>query len=135
MSDEEKSFTVRDRRFKDEGKDHEKVEPPRSKEEPNRSPTEKSSEQYGPVEINFSTFLFSLASSVFIALGEEPNPITREKSINLSQAQETIDLLSILQEKTRGNLTQEEEGLLSNLLYSVRIKYVEMARKKDQSKG
>lgn len=135
MSDEEKGFTVRDRRFKEEGEDHQKEEPARSKEEPKPSPSEKSSEQPRSVEINFSTFLFSLASSVFIALGEEKNPITGEKSINLTQAQETIDLLSVLEEKTRGNLTQEEEGLLSHLLYSVRVRYVELARKKDQPKG
>ncbi len=63
------------------------------------------------------------------------SPITGQKSVNLPQAQETIDLLTLLQDKTRGNLTQEEESLLTNLLFSVRMRYVELARKPDLPKG
>ncbi len=136
MSEEEKGFTVRDRRFKaheeDQQKKNETVQQNQRYQPP---PIKDSFELKKPVEINFSTFIFSLASSAFIALGEEVSPITGQKSVNLPQAQETIDLLTLLQDKTRGNLTQEEESLLTNLLFSVRMRYVELARKPDLPKG
>jgi hypothetical protein len=135
MSDEEKGFTVRDRRIKAEGDELSPAHSTPQREEPRTQPTERITETDKPIALTFTTFLFSLGSSAFIALGEEANPFTGQKSINLPQAQESIDLLSILQEKTRGNLTGEEESLLNNLLFSLRMKYVELARKQGQPKG
>lgn len=83
-----------------------------------------------PVEINFVSFLFSIASSGFVHLGEEPDPLSGEKKVSLPMAKQTIDILSILEEKTKGNLAQDEDQLLKNLLYALRMKYVEAASKK-----
>ena len=75
-------------------------------------------------KINFATFIFSLHSSVLSQLGLLEDPSTGKKTRNLIGAKQTIDILGMLEEKTRGNLTQEEEGMLKNMLYDVRILYV-----------
>jgi hypothetical protein len=78
-------------------------------------------------EIDFGTFVMSLASSVLVHLGEIPHPdlAESEKSeANLPLAKQTIDMLGMLQDKTRGNLSNEEQQLLTNLLYDLRMKYV-----------
>ena len=78
--------------------------------------------------ITFPTFLISLASSAVFHLGEAPNPETGKVERNLALAKQTIDLLSILQEKTRGNLSKEEEQLLQSLVYDLRLRYVAAPR-------
>ena len=70
-------------------------------------------------------FVMSLASSVLVHLGEIEHPESRERAANLPLAKQTIDILGMLREKTRGNLTQEEAQLLDNLLYDLRMKYVD----------
>lgn len=79
-----------------------------------------------PVE--FSTLLLSLASSVVLHLGEMPRPDTGKVERNLELAKQTIDLLGMLQEKTRGNLTKDEADLFESLLYELRLKYVQAVR-------
>ena len=78
----------------------------------------------------FASFIFSLGRSAFVHLGEEPDPVTGEMKVSLPLAKETIDIISLLEEKTRGNLTQDEEQLIKNILYALRIRYVEMASKR-----
>jgi len=80
-------------------------------------------------EINFSSFVFSLSSSVLLHFGEIADPISGKKERNLPMAKQTIDILSILKEKTKGNLTKDEEQLLDNLLAELRIKYVQESKK------
>ncbi len=75
-------------------------------------------------EISFSTFIMSLNSSALVHLGLEADPSTGRRAANLPFAKQTIDILGMLQEKTKGNLDGEEENLLSNLLYELRMKYV-----------
>jgi hypothetical protein len=75
-------------------------------------------------EVNFSTFVYSLSTSALVHLGEIPEPITEKMDKNLPLAKQTIDILGILQEKTKGNLTQEEENLLNSFLYDLRMRYV-----------
>ena len=75
-------------------------------------------------QIDFGLFVMSLASSVLVHLGEIDHPDSRERAANLPLAKQTIDILGMLREKTRGNLTQEESQLLDNLLYDLRMKYV-----------
>ncbi|MFT7622467.1 MAG: hypothetical protein ACI9WU_001640 [Myxococcota bacterium] len=72
----------------------------------------------------FSAFLLGLASNAMLHLGEMPHPESNACEVNLPLACHTIDLLTMLQEKTRGNLTTEEEQMLSRLLYDLRRKYV-----------
>lgn len=78
-------------------------------------------------EITFSAFLFSLGSSAFIHLGALPDPNTGECNKNLPLAKQTIDLLGLLREKTRGNLTPEEEEMFDHLLYDLRMQYIKEA--------
>jgi hypothetical protein len=75
-------------------------------------------------EISFPSFIFSLSSSAFVSLGAIPDPNTGKQEKNLALAKQTIDLLVMLREKTRNNLTQEEENLFDHLLYDLRMSYV-----------
>ena len=74
--------------------------------------------------LNFATFVFSLNSSALVQLGMMEDPMTGEKSKNLPLAKQTIDILSMLEEKTRGNLDTDEAAMLKNILYDLRILYV-----------
>jgi hypothetical protein len=77
--------------------------------------------------VSFSSFLVSLASSAMLHLGEAPDPVTRKHEPNLPLARNTIDLLGLLKEKTKGNLDEEEERLLDTLLHELRSRFVERA--------
>ena len=83
----------------------------------------KASESQLPA-INFSTFIFSLNSSALVHLGLVEDPATGQKSKNIPVAKQTIDLLGMLEEKTKGNLTEDEEKLLKNILHDIRMMYV-----------
>ena len=74
--------------------------------------------------LNFATFIFSLNSSALVQLGMIEDPMTGEKTKNLPLAKQTIDILSMLEEKTRGNLDVDEAAMLKNILYDLRILYV-----------
>lgn len=76
--------------------------------------------------IDFYTFVLSLGSSAFVHLGDAPHPETGEPGQpNLAFAKQTIDILAMLQEKTRGNLTSEEERFLENLLTDLKLRFVQ----------
>jgi len=75
-------------------------------------------------ELTFSAFVYSLSTSVLVHLGEIPEPVTDKMEKNLPLAKQTIDILGILQEKTKGNLTPDEENLLNGFLYDLRMRYV-----------
>ncbi|MBT3218209.1 MAG: DUF1844 domain-containing protein [Proteobacteria bacterium] len=69
-----------------------------------------------------------------VQLGEAPDPATGKKQVNLPLARNTIDLLGLLKEKTKGNLDAEEARLLDTLLYELRTQFVKLAgRKKENS--
>ncbi|HYD47205.1 MAG TPA: DUF1844 domain-containing protein [Terriglobales bacterium] len=99
--------------------------PPPAAAEPE---AERAGQAHPPAEINFSTFLISLGTQAFACLGEIPNPVDHSSSVDLTAAKEMIDILSMLKEKTKGNLDQPEEALLDHLLYDLRLKYVERVR-------
>ncbi|MEO6954249.1 MAG: DUF1844 domain-containing protein [Polyangia bacterium] len=75
-------------------------------------------------ELDFSAFMLSLASSALVHLGELEHPEHANTSENLALAKQSLDILGLLQEKTRGNLTDDEQKLLEQLLYELRLKYV-----------
>ncbi len=77
--------------------------------------------------IDFQTFVLSLCHSVLVHLGDAPNPVDGSQQVNLPLARQTIDLLNVLQEKTRNNLTGEEERTLVQALYDLRMRYVEVS--------
>ncbi len=128
-SEEEKGFKVTDKRrvtLDDQGTDSPKAEPPPKMDQDIKEEEEK------PGRIDFSTFILSLGSSTLTLLGVVEDPIKREKIVNLPQAREMIDLLTILQEKTKGNLSKEEGILLDNLLFDLRMRYVEKKEKSNK---
>jgi hypothetical protein len=79
-------------------------------------------------QLTFSTFMLSLSTSVLVSLGELPDPLKNDKNVNLPLAQQTIGLIEMLLEKTKGNLTVEEDRLVGNMLYDLRMKYIEASK-------
>ncbi|MBQ2761345.1 MAG: DUF1844 domain-containing protein [Mailhella sp.] len=75
-------------------------------------------------EVTFSTFVLSLASSALVHLGEVPNPETGSTSRNEDLARNAIDLLTMLDDKTRNGLTPDESKLMRDVLYELRMKFV-----------
>jgi hypothetical protein len=83
----------------------------------------------GHSPIAFNTFIIGLASTTLIHLGEAANPDTGRTERNLELARESLELLSMLREKTRGNLTDEEEKLFATLLTDLRLRFVEASKR------
>jgi len=79
-----------------------------------------------PVE--FTTFILSLSHSALMHLGEAPDPDTGGLAKNLLLARQTIDLIALLEEKTKGNLPGDEERLLAQILFDLRMRYVEQSK-------
>ncbi|WP_437754078.1 DUF1844 domain-containing protein [Sorangium sp. So ce1389] len=78
--------------------------------------------------LDFSTFVLSIIGSAYVHLGDAPSPEGNEER-NLVLAHQDIDLLTLLQEKTKGNLTGDEERLLETALYDLRMRYVEVSKR------
>ena len=81
------------------------------------------------VPVTFSSFVISLGSSSLMLMGEQVDPQQPAMPVNLPQAKEIIDLLSVLDAKTKGNLTTEEQTVLRDMLYALRMKYVSLTSK------
>ncbi len=75
-------------------------------------------------KVSFSTFINSIAASVFVNLGIINDPLTNKPSKNMAAAKQTIDILGMLEEKTKNNLDKNEESLLKNILHDLRLNYV-----------
>jgi hypothetical protein len=123
--EKDKSFVVRDRRFTAQ-KEEERVSSGEEKrEEPGK---EEAPEAEGPFpEINFTSLILSLSTSALIHLGEVEDPVAKKQSKNLPLAKQTIDLIGMLKEKTKGNLTPEEEKITQQILFDLRMRYVKVA--------
>ena len=80
-------------------------------------------------EVSMATFIFSLSSSALVHLGEIPEPETNRSRVDLPIAKQIIDTLGMLQEKTKGNLDQDEERLLRSVLYDLRMRYIQKSGK------
>lgn len=122
---EEKGFVFKDRRklFQEEEGPAQEA-PPR--EEPVQ-PQEKKPEDpsYPPLpEVNFSTLIVSLSTEILFHLGEIAHPGTGERRKDLVLAKHAIDTLAMLQEKTKGNLSEEEQKLLESMLYDLRMGFI-----------
>ena len=138
-NEEKKDFVVKDRRIfaegepvaeeKDEKEEKETAPADEKKEAETKAAGEEpaAEEQEPPLqfpEINFATFVASLNASALLHLGAIEDPSSGTKNKNLPMAKQTIDILNMLQEKTSGNLSTEEENMLKNILYDLRIMYV-----------
>jgi hypothetical protein len=112
-----KEFTVTDKRSSSRtgGEEH---------REEDRKPSEKKLFSASLPEIDFSTFLFSISSTALLHFGDIPDPMTDKREKNLPMVKQTIDIIEILKEKTKGNLTPEEGNLIDNILYDLRMRYI-----------
>jgi len=122
--EQEKSFTVRDKRFS-ATKEAEVDSKIKEEKKGTESQGADSSEQQVELpEINFVNFLFSISTSALIQMGEIEDPISQQTVKNLPLAKQTIDLIGMLKEKTKGNLTPDETKLIENILFDLRMRYV-----------
>jgi uncharacterized protein DUF1844 len=86
-------------------------------------------EQHGADGISFAAFVLSLAHTAAVHFGDIPDPVIGTTSeANLPAAQQMIDILSLLESKTRGNLSAEERQLLEQILYELRLRFVEIGK-------
>jgi hypothetical protein len=121
-------FTVTDRRIFADEKGEARVEETAAPAEAGKAETKSSATGPGP-GIDFHTFVLSLGSSALLHLGELERPGASGPEKNLPMAKHTIDILAMLQAKTKGNLTPEEAKLMESLLYDLRLRYVESLQK------
>jgi hypothetical protein len=135
----EKDFVVRDRRISPSGEngdsqeqragavgDKDKKEAPAAERAPERGQeniADRKEESPLP-ELDFASFLLSLATTAQVSLGAVPNPQTNLTAQNLPAAKQMIDIIGMLKEKTKSNLTQEEQALIDSILFNLRMQYV-----------
>ena len=119
---EEEGFVIKDSRSSQLSK--EEAENQDSQESSNPARTETAQQPQQPFQIDFSTFIMSLTSSAFYHLGDIADPETGKTETNLPAVHQTIDMLTMLREKTKGNLNEEENKLLEQLIYELQMKYV-----------
>ncbi|MGE3153056.1 MAG: DUF1844 domain-containing protein [Nitrospiraceae bacterium] len=134
-AEEERGFVIRDRRGEKPAEssgpvpDRPAATPKVQVEAPPSSATPGSgvSEgRAGQAPVTFSTFVFSLGTSALMLMGERLDPGQQELPVNLPQAKEIIDILSLLETKTQGNLTSDEQSVLTDMLYALRMKFVDL---------
>lgn len=99
-------------------------EQPAAAAQPQTPPTETDTPQDLP-PVDFAALVMMLTNNVMVFLGQVPNPLTQQPQVDLAQAQHTIDIIMMLREKTRGNLTPEEERFLQELLPQLQMAYVQ----------
>ncbi|HSA60780.1 MAG TPA: DUF1844 domain-containing protein [Nitrospiraceae bacterium] len=127
MAEQEQGFVIRDRRGSGGSEDA----PAASASSKQPAPAPASPSQQAPgLPVTFSSFVISLGSSSLMLMGEQLDAHQTPMPVNLPQAKEIIDLLSVLEDKTKGNLTSEEQTVLRDMLYALRMKYVTLASPK-----
>lgn len=131
MDVEGKGFVIKDKRAVDEKGDlkeekpEEKIEKKEEEKEEKKEEARKEDFQGAPLpEVNFNSLIFSLSSSALLHFGEIADPQTGEKKKDFALAKHTIDVIAMLQEKTQGNLTDEEQKFLESILTDLRWRYV-----------
>jgi hypothetical protein len=130
MDEKEKGFVVKDRRMFSQDSPPPADETPASEERPDPksepAPHDATSGQAEtPLpQINFPTFVASLNASALVHLGVIEDPVSGKAEKNLPMAKQTIDILSMLQQKTAGNLSADEDSMLKSILYDLRILFV-----------
>jgi hypothetical protein len=143
MADEEdkkesKGFTVQDRRRFSPETGEARVDAP-EKSETAQAGTSGSQTDAGrgepkddePLpEINFSTFIISLSTQALMHLGEIADPLSGQVRKDIPVAKQMIDIIAMLTDKTKGNLNSGEERLTEDILFDLRMKYVESVKKK-----
>ncbi len=132
MADEnEQGFVIRDRRGRSEEAPSSSAPPQAAASaEPSASEVHREVADQkahgGHLPANFSSFVISMGSSALMLMGEQLDPQQPKMPLNLPQAKEIIDLLSMLEEKTQGNLTADEQSVMTDMLYALRMKFVSL---------
>ncbi len=130
MVDEEQGFVVRDRRGSAGGESAPAKTSTAKEATSSTAASAESSPAASAPPVTFSSFVISLGSSSLMLMGEQLDPQQSPMPVNLPQAKEIIDLLSVLEDKTKGNLTPDEQTVLRDMLYALRMKYVTLASPK-----
>jgi hypothetical protein len=128
-AEQEEGFVVRDRRGGSGSDRSAAMSPAASGIQPQQQTAPSDPHQGSGIPVTFSSFVISLGSSSLMLMGEQLDPQQPPMPANLPQAKEIIDLLSVLEDKTTGNLTTEEQEVLRDMLYALRMKYVSLAAK------
>jgi hypothetical protein len=134
---EGKGFTVQDRRrfspeTGDARADAQEVSSAAAQAKPGGEKAESAGQtgQEPLPEINFSAFVISLSTQALMHLGEIANPISEKVEVDVTVAKQMIDILAMLRDKTRGNLNASEDRLMEDILFDLRMKYVEAVKKR-----
>jgi hypothetical protein len=143
MADEEgkqegKGFTVQDRRRFSPDTGETRKDAPEESDRATQSPPQSETIAGGATEarqepapeINFSTFVISLSTQALMHLGEIANPLSGNVETDVPVAKQMIDILGMLKDKTRGNLNASEDRLMQDILFDLRMKYVEAVKKR-----
>ena len=93
-----------------------------------QTPKEGAAPEAAEPQLDFFNYIASLGFQTMIFLGEMPNPITNQIEKNLKQAKFLIDTLVILRDKTKGNLSKEEDDLLNGSIYELQLRYVDLSK-------
>jgi hypothetical protein len=128
-AEQEEGFVVRDRRGGSGPERPSATADAASGTQPPQQAAQSDPSQGSGIPVTFSSFVISLGSSSLMLMGEQLDPQQPPMPANLPQAKEIIDLLSVLEAKTKGNLTTDEQAVLRDMLYALRMKYVSLAAK------
>lgn len=129
MAEKEKGFVVKDRRMFSQDGPPATDETPATEERPEQKSEPASNDQPRQTEtplpqINFPTFVASLNASALVHLGVIEDPVSGKVEKNLPMAKQTIDILGMIEDKTKGNLTSDEASMIKHILYELRMIYV-----------
>jgi hypothetical protein len=122
--EEKKSYTFLDKRGLDQGV----AEAPKETTKFDPQPQEGKNQRSSAPTIDFTTLVMSFASAALVSMGRVPDPAVGTVQKNLVIAQQNIDIIHLLHEKTKGNLTADEERLMDQVLYELRMSYVDATK-------
>jgi len=121
---EGEGFVIKDKRSSQISEDDATFQDEQETKDQEKQTDSSKEKETEPFQVDFSTFIMSLTSSAFYHLGDMPDPSTGKKEVNLPAVQQTIDMLIMLREKTKGNLKEDEEKIIEQLIYELQVKYV-----------
>jgi hypothetical protein len=128
--EERRSFQVKDRRrFSESGEVRSDVIDEAGQPSAAAPPPPTAEAPRADEPVTFSTFVLGLSTQALLHLGEIPDPVSNTTERDLGAAKHVIDILALLRDKTRSNLEPDEEALLDSMLYDLRMRYVELARR------
>ena len=121
---EGEGFVIKDKRSSQISEDDATFQDEQETKDQEKQTDSSKEKETEPFQVDFSTFIMSLTSSAFYHLGDMPDPSTGKKEVNLPAVQQTIDMLIMLREKTKGNLKEDEKKLLEQLVYELSLIHI-----------